>query len=128
MAHPPNAYFGPSVSDPYYPIEDVTRLAREDQGAARVSVKTAIDPVVDKLDLTPKTARTEILSSIAQLTLDDFSHQNTERTPPADVYGVTYRGFGWYVKVKLDPAPLLHVLSFHPPERPLRARSGTITR
>ena len=103
-------------------------MARDDQGSARVSVKFAIDPVVEKLDLTPKAARTDILSRAGQLTPDEFAHRNEERSPPADVYGVTHQGFGWYVKVKLQPATLLHVLSFHPPERPLRTKSGMISR
>jgi hypothetical protein len=128
VEHLLSAYFGPTVSDPYYPIDQVTRLARDDQGTAWISGRSAFDPVIDKLDLTLTAARTEILSRISQLTLDDFAHQNHERTPPADVYGVTHQGFGWYVKLKLQPATILRILSFHPPERHLRTRSGTISR
>jgi hypothetical protein len=81
------------------------------------------------LDLAYADARRHVLDVLAQLTAAEYAHTRTAQAPPADVYGWRDgRGRGWYIKftVLADGRP--YVVSFHPPEAPLRTRSGVVTR
>lgn len=60
-----------------------------------------------------------MLNAIAGLTNDNFSDTLHERSPPADVYGVSLERVGWYVKLAIVKDRLV-VISFHPPERRLK--------
>lgn len=44
----------------------------------------------------------------------------------SDVYGLNVDGTGWYIKLCIDQGEV-DVISFHPPEHPIRTRAGTIT-
>jgi hypothetical protein len=45
----------------------------------------------------------------------------------ADVYGVRFRGGGWYLKLTVDDEmPEVAIISFHPLEAPLRTSGGEI--
>src|SRR5215468_4759568 len=43
----------------------------------------------------------------------------------ADVYGINIQSTGWYVKLCIDhDTPEVAVISFHPPEHPMRTPAG----
>jgi hypothetical protein len=45
----------------------------------------------------------------------------------ADEYGINIEGTGWYIKLCIDrTVPEVVVISFHPPERPMRTAAGVV--
>lgn len=80
----------------------------------------------DLLDLGPQQAEAFVVGLLGRLGPEHFAETKTEKTPPADVYGLFFEGRGWYLKVAIDRGRLV-VISCHPPESPLRTRAGTIT-
>jgi len=83
--------------------------------------------VADLDDVDPRTARRTILDALCRLVPDDYAQTLTAQSPPADVYG--WRdglGRGWYIKFTVLPDGRLLVISFHPPEAPLRTRAGVV--
>lgn len=45
----------------------------------------------------------------------------------ADKFGINIDGTGWYIKLCIDrDVPEVVVISFHPPERPMRTKAGMV--
>lgn len=112
---------------PAHDLEEVQRLAATGGRYFNPSENKAIELVAEALELTPDAARVYIQKLIARLTPNDYAHTLTEKTPPADVYGLSDGLRGWYVKVAIRRGQL-QVISCHLPGEPLRTRCGTITR
>lgn len=72
-------------------------------------------------------ARTAIKEVIAGLTVRNFAHSLQLTWDLADVYGVRFRGGGWYLKLTVDEeTPEVAIISFHPLEAPLRTNGGEV--
>jgi hypothetical protein len=68
-----------------------------------------------------------IAAAIQMLTLENFYKSVHLTYDVADEYGLSIEGVGWYIKLCIDRSvPELVVISFHPPQRPMRTRAGTI--
>lgn len=68
-----------------------------------------------------------IAAAIQRLTLDNFYRTVQLTYDVADEYGLNLEGVGWYIKVCVDrTVPELVVISFHPPQRPMRTRAGIV--
>jgi hypothetical protein len=74
-----------------------------------------------------KEARLAMKDVISTLTLQNFSHSDQLVWDMADIYGLQYRGSGWYLKLTIDEkTPEVAIISFHPLQAPLRTNSGVI--
>ena len=72
-------------------------------------------------------ARAAMKGVIADLSLRNFSHSVQLTWDMADIYGVRFRGGGWYLKLTVDDEmPEVAIISFHPLEAPLRTSGGEI--
>jgi len=72
-------------------------------------------------------ARTAIKEVIAGLTVRNFAHSLQLTWDLADVYGVRFRGGGWYLKLTVDEeTPEVAIISFHPLEAPIRTNGGEV--
>ena len=72
-------------------------------------------------------ARTAIIEVIAGLTVRNFAHSLQLTWDLADVYGVRFRGGGWYLKLTVDEeTPEVAIISFHPLEAPIRTNGGEV--
>jgi hypothetical protein len=62
-----------------------------------------------------------------ELAVDNF-HRSVQLTyDVADEYGLNIDGVGWYIKLCIDrTVPEVVVISFHPPQWPMRTQAGTI--
>ena len=79
----------------------------------------ALDLLVPSLTYTA--ALGFVAAAIRMLTVDNF-HKTV-----ADEYGLSIEGVGWYIKLCIDRSiPEVVVISFHPPERPMRTKAGMI--
>jgi hypothetical protein len=85
----------------------------------------ALDLLVPPLTYTQ--ANGFVAAAIQMLTEDNF-HKTVPLTwDQADEYGVNIDGVGWYIKLYIDRTiPEVTVISFHPPERSMRTKAGTI--
>ena len=68
-----------------------------------------------------------VAAAIQMLTVDNF-HKSVQLTyDVADEYGLKIDGVGWYIKLCIDrTVPEVVVISFHPPQWPMRTKAGTI--
>jgi Motility quorum-sensing regulator, toxin of MqsA len=72
-------------------------------------------------------SRREMQTVVAGLSTKNFSHSQTLTWDVADVYGIRFRGGGWYLKLTIDEeVPEVAVISFHPLEAPLRTNGGEV--
>jgi hypothetical protein len=72
-------------------------------------------------------SRTVMKEVIAHVGVRNFSHSVQLTWDLADIYGVHFRGGGWYLKLTLDEEmPEVAIISFHPLEAPLRTNGGEI--
>ena len=108
---------------PHYPLHEVKRLVAA--GDFMVMKGRAFDLLVPPL--TYAAALGFIAAAIQMLTVDNF-HKSVQLTyDVADEYGLNIDGVGWYIKVCIDrTVPEVVVISFHPPERPMRTRAGIV--
>lgn len=74
---------------------------------------------------TPREGRSAVAEAVASLTLKAFSHTVQQRDV-CDVYGVTVDGHGWYLKLCIDEATKVLIISFHPAERPIQTKGGWV--
>jgi len=104
---------------PYWNLSIVQELARD--GHVWLSKTRALE-----LFETDKDASTAARSAIASLTAADFAETVLliETMETYDVYGLTIRSRGWYLKFAIDGNLL--ILSFHPLVRALRVNKGLI--
>jgi hypothetical protein len=85
------------------------------------NLSNSVEPVSNRLSLDFEQAMRFILEEIGYLDEACFSVTVAAWTPHVDVYGHDARNCHWYVKIGLDGGDCLHVASFHPAERPVRA-------
>ena len=72
-------------------------------------------------------ARARMQEVCALLSERAFSHSVQLTWDVADVYGVTYCGRGWYLKLTIDDEePEVAIISFHPLQHPLRTNGGQV--
>lgn len=109
----------------HHDLHELQRLARHAPRIFVLDLKKSLRIVEGYFGVTPGEARAIIMEIITLLDPSCFAHTLTNKAPPADVYGVYFRGSGWYVKVALDHGRPL-VISCHPPEEPLITSSGTV--
>ena len=81
--------------------------------------------------LVPPLSYVEALSFVAAaiqlLTVDNFHATVSLTYDVADEYGINIENTGWYIKLCIDRSvPEVVVISFHPPERPMRTRAGIV--
>jgi hypothetical protein len=63
----------------------------------------------------------------AGLTTRSFAYSQPLTWDMADVYGVLFRGGGWYLKICIDEeVPEVAVISFHPLRDALRTNGGEV--
>lgn len=115
-----------SATIPAHDLSEVRRQAAKCRTIVVFNEPKSVRTVETLLDVYENEAKAFILDLLGTLTLDHYAETLTDKTPPADVYGIFARGWGWYVKVALRHGRLA-VISCHPVEAPLRTRSGTIT-
>jgi hypothetical protein len=77
--------------------------------------------------LTYREAMGFVATAIQMLTADNFCETVQLTYDMADVYGINIQSTGWYVKLCIDhDTPEVAVISFHPPEHPMRTRAGVV--
>jgi hypothetical protein len=108
---------------PHYPLDEVKKLVAA--GDFMVMKGRALNLLVPPL--TYAEALGFIAAAIQMLSVDNF-HQSVQLTyDVADEYGLNINGTGWYIKICIDRAvPEVAVISFHPPQLPMRTKAGTI--
>jgi hypothetical protein len=108
---------------PHHPLDEVKKLVAS--GAFLLQKGRARDMLVPPL--TYKQALAFVAAAVQSLTIDNFHRTVTLTYDVADEYGLNFNGSGWYIKLCIDHSvPEVAVISFHPPERPMRTRAGTI--
>ena len=108
---------------PHYSLDEVKRLVAA--GAFDVMKGRGLSLLVPPM--TYEAALGFVSAAIQLLTADNF-HATVKLTyDVADEYGINIEGTGWYIKVYIDrDVPEVVVISFHPPERPLRVKAGLV--
>ncbi len=108
---------------PHYPLDEVKKLVAADNFI--VQKGRALNLLVPPL--TYAQAIGFIAAAIQMLSTDNF-HRTVQLTyDVADEYGLNIDGTGWYIKICIDRAvPEVAVISFHPPQFPMRTKAGTI--
>jgi hypothetical protein len=68
-----------------------------------------------------------VAAVIQRLSLDNF-YQTVQLTYDiADEYGIYVDSSGWYIKLCIDSSdPEVSIISFHPPERPMKTKAGMV--
>lgn len=68
-------------------------------------------------------------AAIQRLTVDNYYKTVKLTYDVADEHGLNVDGVGWYIKVCIDrTVPEVVVISFHPPQRPMRTKAGMVSR
>lgn len=108
---------------PHHSLDEVKQLVAA--GDFMVMKGRALDLLVPPF--TYAAALGFIAAAIQMLTVDNF-HKSVQLTyDVADEYGLTIDGVGWYIKVCIDRmVPEVVVISFHPPQRPMRTKAGMV--
>lgn len=108
---------------PHYSLDEVKRLIVAD--AFIVMKGRGLALLVPPL--TYLEAMKFVAAAVLMLTVDNF-HATVRLTyDVADEYGINIEGTGWYLKLCIDRSvPELVVISFHPPERPMRTVAGIV--
>ena len=112
---------GVKAKIPYFALERVKSMVEAgqfmiQQGRARVFLGGSFQE-----------ARVAMKEVIADLSVRNFSHSVQLTWDVADVYGVRFRGGGWYLKLTIDEeTPEVAIISFHPLEAPLRTSGGEV--
>lgn len=112
---------------PVHSLDEVRRFAAAAGAHVQVSEHNATEPVANLFSLTPEAAEAYVLALVGRLLPQNYAHTLTNKTPPADVYGLEFEGRAWYIKVAFYRG-LLVVISCHPPTEPLRTLAGTVKR
>jgi hypothetical protein len=110
----------------HHDLLELQRLARNAPRIFILDTNKSLRIVESYFGVTNGEARAIIMEIITLLDPSCFAHSLTNKVPPADVYGIYYRGSGWYVKVALDHGRPI-VISCHPPEVPLTTSGGTVS-
>jgi len=110
-------------SGPHHPLDEVKKLVAA--GAFIVQRGRALDALIPPR--TYQEAVEFVAAAVQALTVQHF-HQTVHLTwDVADVYGLNFAGDGWYIKLCIDHSvPEVAVISFHPPQYPMRTKAGTI--
>jgi hypothetical protein len=109
------------VKRPFWSLELVKRLANT-PGGLFVQQTRASDFFESR-----EAALAAVREVLENLTEQDFAHSVQLTYDLADVYGVLFKGGGWYLKLTVDQEyPEVAVISFHPLERPLRTNRGQV--
>lgn len=115
------------MGDAAYNLRDLKALVRDGRCIIR---GICLETVGECLGITAEASRVFICSQIETLSERNFA--NT--VPPervgqseADVYGIYAEKLGWYVKLAIRNNRTV-VISFHPPEHPIRTPDGTVKR
>jgi hypothetical protein len=110
-------------SVPRYPLDEVKKLVAE--GAFMVMKGRGLSLLIPPL--TYREAMGFVAAAIEMLTVNNF-HRTVQLTYDlADEYGINIDGTGWYIKLCIDrDAPEVVVISFHPPEYPIRTKAGMV--
>lgn len=114
---------GVPKTGPRYPLDEVKKLVAAD--AFMVMKGRGLSLLVPPL--TYAEAMGFVATAVQLLTIENF-HATVQLTYDiADEYGVTIDGTGWYIKLCIDRSvPEVVVISFHPPERPMRTVAGVV--
>jgi len=68
-----------------------------------------------------------VSAAVQALSVDNFHRTVPLTYDIADEYGLSLDGTGWYIKLYIDhDVPEVVVISFHPPQRPMRTKAGMI--
>ncbi len=76
----------------HHDLQELQRLARYAPRIFLLDARKSLQIVEGYFGVTPGEARTIILDIITQLDPSCFAHSLTNKVPPADVYGLYYRG------------------------------------
>lgn len=110
------------MPSPHHSLAEVKRLVAA--GDFDVLRKRALDFLVP-----PRSYQeaVELVASVIQtLSGRNFVKTVAQQHDLVDVYAATVDGQGWYIKVCIDPGPQAVVISFHPPEHPVRTAAGIV--
>lgn len=117
------SYLRRALTRPHYPLDEVKQLVAE--GSFLVMRGRALNLLVPPM--TYVAARGFIAAAIQLLTEDNFYKTVSLTWEQADEYGLNVDGVGWYIELCIDRTiPEVAVISFHPPERPMRTRAGLV--
>jgi hypothetical protein len=116
---------------PHWPIQRVKSLVAAEKFWVQ---KTK---ALDFIGGTLTEARAEVATVIGALTEAAFAHSQDLTWNKADVYGVSFRGGGWYLKLTIDEEEHerdarqgdrgeVAIISMHPLERALRTNRGEV--
>ncbi len=107
---------------PHWDLSQVKALAAQ-PGGLWVQVKRAIGFFGGDA----RAAYAAVRRTIVVLTVKDFAETQRLTWDVADIYGVKMEdGTGWYLKLYIDQATQVTVISFHPLERAIRTNGGTV--
>src|SRR5262245_48828798 len=111
------------MKGPHHPIDEVKKLVTA--GAFMVMKGRGLSLLVPQL--TYVEAMGFVPAAIQLLTIDNFYGTVQLTYDVADEYGINIDGTGWYIKLCIDrDVPEVVVISFHPPERPMRTKAGMV--
>lgn len=123
MSHKSTAGGRPAKPGPHHPLDEVKRLVTA--GKFSLSRTRAQDFLIPPRTL--REARRYVAAALQSLSVENFEKSMQLRDDMSDVYGLNVDGTGWYIKLCIDDQGEVDVISFHPPEHPIRTRAGTIT-
>ena len=112
-----------ATTGPHHPLDEVKKLVAA--GAFMVMRGKALDLLIPPL--TYVAANGFVAAAIQMLTIDNFHQTVTLTYDVADEYGLNLDGTGWYIKLCIDrTVPEVVVISFHPPQWPMRTKAGIV--
>ena len=112
-----------ATKGPHHSLDEVKRLVAAN--AFMVMKGRGLSLLVPPLTYAEATGF--VAAAVHMLTVDNF-HATVQLTYDiADEYGINIEGTGWYIKLCIDrTVPEVVVISFHPPERPMRTAAGVV--
>jgi hypothetical protein len=112
-----------ATKGPHHSLDEVKKLVAA--GAFTVMKGRGLALLVPPL--TYREAMGFIAAALQMLTADNFCETVQLTYDTADVYGINIQSTGWYVKLCIDhDTPEVAVISFHPPEHPMRTPAGVV--
>jgi hypothetical protein len=111
------------VKGPHHSLDEVKKLV----AAGDFSVMKGRGLSLLIPPLTYEEAMGFVAAAIQMLASDNY-HATVQLTYDiADEYGINIDGTGWYLKLCIDhDVPEAVVISFHPPERPMKTKAGIV--
>lgn len=110
------------MKKPHWDLEEVKRLAGQRDG-----LWVQVGRALVFFDGDARAAKEAVLKTIDGLTVKDFVRTVEQTWDVVDVYGVRRQDdAGWMLKLYIDQATQVTVISFHPLEHPIKTNGGWV--